>query len=204
VAFLPAPNTWIEWLEEDKKRRAVSLQEKTFDWKGKATKCIKMTSFTQELDGSFAAGGAGGINTETGERFVFRFEDSLDYIAEKSRSFAQHATGMACIFLAIINSPRIIGQRKHAPHKGLMRDLARSSVNLGKVHDWTEILLEVTKPRDIYDGEEHSDVITGRRALHFCRRHIRILSSGRLTYVTAHWRGDPALGTRQSTYAVAP
>jgi hypothetical protein len=107
------------------------------------------------------------------------------------------------VLLAIINSPRIIGRHIHSPHKGLVRELRRAGgLGIGPLHDWHEIKLEVTKPRDIYDGEPHEDVITGRRALHFCRKHIRICHSGVLTYVREHWRGDPAIGIRQGRYHV--
>jgi hypothetical protein len=115
----------------------------------------------------------------------------------------QALVSAAIMFLAIINSPRIIGRRIHAPHKGLVRELHRAGgLGIGPLHDWREIKLEVTKPRDIYDGEPHEDIITDKRALHFCRKHIRICHSGTLTYVREHWRGDPAIGIRRGRYHV--
>lgn len=104
--------------------------------------------------------------------------------------------------LAIINSPRIIAQTARTPHKGLAREMRhRRLPTPGK---WYEIKLQVTKPRYIDDGEPHADQITGQRALHFCRRHLRICASGKLAYVTAHWRGNPEVGIRQSQYVVTP
>jgi hypothetical protein len=67
---------------------------------------------------------------------------------------------------------------------------------------WTEIVLEVTPPSEagaLDPGEAH---LTGRRALHFCRQHLRI-RGGRLELVKAHWRGDAAIGIKQSRYRVA-
>ena len=58
-----------------------------------------------------------------------------------------------------------------------------------------ETRLEIAKPRYLDDGEPHSDIITARRALHFCRKHIRVYHSGVLTYVTGQGTGEE---TRQS------
>jgi hypothetical protein len=79
----------------------------------------------------------------------------------------------------------------------------RPDLGIGELHDWHEIKLEIAKPRYLDDGEPHSDIITGRWALHFCRKHIRVYHSGVLTYVTGHWRGDPTIGLRRGRYAVA-
>jgi hypothetical protein len=68
--------------------------------------------------------------------------------------------------------------------------------------EWYEIKLQVTKPRYVDDGAPHADQITGQRALHFVRKFIRI-RLGKLEYVREHWRGDPALGVRQSDYRVS-
>jgi hypothetical protein len=106
------------------------------------------------------------------------------------------------MLLLLINTPRIIGRRQHMPHRGLESSLVRS---LGRgsfpLHAWTEIMLQVHKPTEIDDGEPHEAHLTGRRALHFCRAHLRI-RLGQLEYVTSHWRGDPAIGIRQSRYKV--
>jgi hypothetical protein len=106
------------------------------------------------------------------------------------------------LLMVIINSPKIIGRREHQPHKGLVRQLKRTKLgeSLGTLRPWHEIRLQITKPRDIDDGHEHADTITGRRALHFCRRHLRVCASGKLTYVSPHWRGDPTLGVRNPSY----
>jgi hypothetical protein len=86
-------------------------------------------------------------------------------------------------------------------HKGLARELKHSKLGFGPLRDWHEIKLEVTKPRDVDDGEAHSDVIIGKRALHFCRKHLR-LWNGRLIPVREHWRGDASIGIRRGRYVV--
>jgi hypothetical protein len=64
---------------------------------------------------------------------------------------------------------------------------------------WTEIKLEVCPPKWAGDLPENETHFTGTRALHFCRAHARI-RLGRLEFVRAHWRGDPALGIKRSRY----
>ena len=106
--------------------------------------------------------------------------------------------------MILINSPHIIGRRQHMPHAGLERQLTRGLAG-GKfpLHAWTEIKLQVAKPVEIDDGEPHEAHLTGRRALHFVRKHIRI-RLGQLEYVSAHWRGDPSIGIKRSRYTVKP
>lgn len=87
------------------------------------------------------------------------------------------------------------------PHRGLERALIANQKLVGKfpLHAWTEIKLHVTPPKEA-EGE-HEAHLTGERALHFCRAHLRI-RLGRLEVVKAHWRGNPAIGIKQSRYTV--
>jgi hypothetical protein len=100
----------------------------------------------------------------------------------------------------LINSPKVIGRRQFMPHKVLVKNFTGGSFPL---HAWTEIRLEVSKPPEIDDGGPHEARLTGRRALHFCRAHLRI-RYGQLEYVSPHWRGDPSVGIKQSRYIVTP
>lgn len=106
--------------------------------------------------------------------------------------------------LALINTPRTIGRRQHMPHAGLQRKLAAAHGMPGKfpLRAWTEIILEVRPP--VIEGERvHEARLTGGKCLHFCRAHLRI-RNGTLEYVSPHWRGDGALGVKQSRYDVRP
>jgi hypothetical protein len=105
--------------------------------------------------------------------------------------------------LALINTPRIIGRRQHMPHAGMQKKIAAGKKMVGKfpLKAWTEIKLEVTPP--VIDGTPHETRLTGGKALHFCRAHLRI-RMGRLERVSAHWRGDPSLGIKQTRYSVIP
>jgi hypothetical protein len=99
--------------------------------------------------------------------------------------------------LPFINTPRVIGRTQHMPHAGLERRLLRSMGGRFAVHAWHEIRLHVTPP-DISE-DDHEAHLTGQRALHFCRAHLRI-RLGQLQLVSAHWRGDAALGIKQARY----
>lgn len=106
--------------------------------------------------------------------------------------------------LAMINTPRVIGRKQHMPHAGLQRKLAAAQGMVGKfpLRAWTELVLEVTVPR-VGGERSHETRLTGGKALHFCRAHLR-LQNGCLVLVSPHWRGDPALGIKQTQYSVIP
>lgn len=118
------------------------------------------------------------------------------------------AAEMVCALyalLAMINTPRIIGRRQRMPHAGLQRELARAMGMTGKfpLLATTEILLEVTPPKDMGGHEPVATHLSGGKALHWVRSHLRV-RIGSLELVSAHWRGDPSLGIKQSRYAVVP
>jgi hypothetical protein len=90
------------------------------------------------------------------------------------------------------------------PHAGLQRKLAQSMNMTGKfpLHAWTEILLEVTPPAT-ENGQVREARLSGAKALHYVRKFVRTRFA-RKEYVKGHWRGDPALGLKQSRYTVLP
>jgi hypothetical protein len=187
LGFLPAPKTWLEWKDSNNNRVAMLIRQ------------------VPDIDGmdradttAYCAEGlirCGSISPSNGKIYVER-KYSGDPSIRKLVSFA-------VFVLPLINSPHIIGRRQFMPNVGLERRLTRG-FGVGKfpLHAWTEIKLEVSKPFEIDDGEPHEAHLTGRRALHFCRKHIRI-RRGQLEYVSAHWRGDPALGIKRSRYTVS-
>jgi hypothetical protein len=131
------------------------------------------------------------------EDFGRVFDTSAHSAADLSLSAFAHLMA----FLAIINTPNIVDRAECQAHKSLAREIAKREGAAFKLHPWHQIKLEIFKPRHISDGEPHEDVITGRRALHFCRAFIRI-RLGRLEHVRSHWRGDPEFGIRQASYKV--
>jgi hypothetical protein len=213
TSFLPAPVTWIE-RKYDWGRHGALLHS------AKLLPDAKITSILSELDdidgiairqvwhnqtsGEFGSFPPVGVlfcddenvavpleckrDDETDEECADRFDESAGW----GRAI------MAAV--AVINSPRVIGRREHQPHVGLQRELGRQHNAGGKfpMECWTEIMLEVTPTAH---GVGHDGVLTGKRALHFCRAHLR-LRLGRVELVSSHWRGDPAIGLRRGRYTV--
>lgn len=106
--------------------------------------------------------------------------------------------------LALINSPGIIGQRGHYPFGYAERQILKKAKLIGNfpLRAWTEILLQVTpNPENRSNSASKEMHLTGERCLHYCRTYLRV-RLGLLEYVEGHWRGNPALGIRQSRYRV--
>lgn len=194
LLFLPAPKTWIEY---DISKRAGSgrvgiLLEELDDR-------IDAILFTSE---SLRGRRLGAVVTNGGVgRFIpdIATAKELEFDARTAERYLRYKF----LFLVLINTPKIIGRRQFMPTASLEKKLTRG-FGIGKfpLHAWTEIKLNVTKPIEIDDGVPHEAHLTGRRALHFCRAHLRI-RMGRLEYVSSHWRGDPAIGIKQSRYKLS-
>lgn len=195
--FQPAPRTWIEWKDAGGSRIGALLHQKadgTFHW----TEAMDshghfMSTISMVFDPEAKSGSSAILQVRLPSGKLER--NVPDGICKNLA-----ATGAVLIgALAMINTPRIIGRVQHMPHRGLERALLRNQKLVGKfpLHAWTEIKLHVTPPREVQG--EHEAHLTGQRALHFCRAHLRI-KLGRLEFVRAHWRGDPAIGIRQSRY----
>jgi hypothetical protein len=178
LIFLPAPKTWIEWkqdtrtgllLEEDDSHIRISV----FGYGSAETLCrLHVGTLT------FATSRTSKIPHDGVQVFV----------------------GMTIGCLVLINSPKIIGRTQHMPHAGLQKKLLRQfSGSTFPLRAWTELKLVVNKPVEIDDGQPHETHLTGQRALHFVRKHIRI-RYGQLEYVTSHWRGDASKGMKQTRY----
>ena len=202
--FLPAPKTWLEWRTHKHGffgRRALCLTQHPepmlVDGVMRETVAMNMCEAQNAMCLGYFIPSTGEYCPNPDSTKGWKIEETADDIAYGWSLLALHA-------LLLINSPKIIGRRQHMPHAGLERRLTRG-LGAGKfpLHAWTEILLEVNKPIEIDDGEPHEAHLTGKRALHFCRKHIRI-QNRQLVYVSAHWRGDPALGIKRSRYTVQP
>jgi hypothetical protein len=201
LAFLPAPNTWIE-VNDEEGRCAILLS---------GTKSSNGKPFVASLT-FFHVNDRGHVHAQDGG-----FLDLCGRIDQKGRpdfygsSVREHMRErfMFQLYaqLALINTPRVIGRRQHMPHAGLQRKIAHAKGMVGKfpLHAWTEIKLEVTPPKldRSATGDPHEAMMTGARALHFCRCHLRV-RLGQLELVSAHWRGDPALGMKRSRYVLVP
>lgn len=195
LLFLPAPKTWVEFKSDLGRVGFLIVEPEDGDDMGQlyamTDDAIKKIPLTISKNGNYRltdSSIADDKNRHETEDFFF----SEMVISVES-------------MLILINSPRIIGRRQNMPDRRLERLLLKNRKQVGKfpLHAWTEIKLQVNKPPQIEDGEPHEAHLTGKRALHFCRKHIRIRNH-QLEYVSAHWRGDPAIGIKQSRYVVTP
>jgi hypothetical protein len=190
LAFLPAPITWIEF--EDKeigKRRAFLLNDGVLYQENWITVlCLDENGVDHSF--SFPKNGDMSANVMHGDGGLITDEEML---------VNSMFLGMCISMLALINTPKVIGRRQHLPHVGLQRALARAHGSVGKypLQAWTEICLDVGMP-DFAEGE-HEARLSGSKALHFCRAHLR-LRNGHVEFVRSHWRGDPAIGIKRSRY----
>jgi hypothetical protein len=103
------------------------------------------------------------------------------------------------IALGLINTPGLIGMKSHDPHRGLSKSLAR--VGSYPLRSWSEVVLKHTTK--IADSGERLTGASFHKCLHFVRSHLRHYQDGRVITIPAHWRGDAALGIKQTRYRVA-
>lgn len=197
LAFLPSPKTWIEWRCRGGYRVGYLLDGRRDDMR-------PLTSAAMHIEGQHV------VTLSSIERLpLLQNQDGIfavsdDQISKWAIATEYSSVGLALGSIPIINTPRIIGRRQHMPHRGLERALVRARSMVGKfpLHAWTEILLRVSPPKDASGEASNEAHLTGQRALHFCRAHLRI-RMGKLERVSAHWRGDAALGIKQSRYRVS-
>ena len=195
TSFLPAPKTWIEWGDPGARVGCLLQEMENFAVVRLVTSEAKRGVFCS-LNYAFSIGlGARGGKAD-------EYLSSRDLTHDEQIDVGDMSATLNGV-LAFINSPHVIGRQLHAPHRGLEKKLrARPSADGPlKLHPWTEIKLHVTPPKDMAGDGPHDAHLTGQRALHFCRSHLRI-QNGKLVVVRAHWRGDASLGIKRSRYKV--
>jgi hypothetical protein len=101
--------------------------------------------------------------------------------------------------LAVINSPRIVGRVDNQPMVKLSKDQGKRTGQPYRLLPWHRVQLNITP--SARDGGDPARTLSGPRALHYCRQHLRI-KRGKLEYVRGHFRGDAAVGISRSYYSV--
>lgn len=195
TCFLPAPKTWIEWQNGPNGRVGFLLEEQP-DFA--LVTCVAMNQqhfFSDRESFGLPFKGSGDLGT------ILTSETMHPDKSEKYGRVAATLIGA----LAFINTPKIIGRRQHIANKGLEKKIVkdRKAPNMFPLNAWTEVILRITPPVDKTNSAVVEAHLTGQKALHFCRAHLRI-QHGKLVVVKAHWRGDPALGIIQTRYKVTP
>ena len=99
-------------------------------------------------------------------------------------------------FLALINSPKMV---KRIPAK--VDRLNRKRLAAGKYtyHPHHTVRLNVDRKKFVVQEGHGGDGAS--RALHFVRAHLR-LWKGTYILVSPHWRGDPQVGIRSTSYEI--
>lgn len=189
ISFLPAPRTWIE---------AADLAPQ---YPGARSGALFVEHGEKAVTVRLAAGFRNGKVASMPEVEEWPLDSSfLCEIRKNWREGPDHLLPVHFVgFIALVNTPRVIGRVSHQPHAGLQRKLLKAQPLVGKfpLHAWTEIKLSLNTV------DEHGRVVesglTGERCLHFCRAHLRI-RKGQVEIVRSHWRGNPALGMKRSRY----
>lgn len=200
TAFLPAEKTWMEFRLPDTQHRIALFAE---DMRNGQARITAFFDIVCNHLGSVDIFGDGYTIREGKHYFpVAIVPETLEDHERAKRGYL----ALVHMLLLIINTPKLIGRRQHMPHRGLEKRLLAKRKTLGNfpLQAWTEIKLEITPPRDASGDGTHEAHLTGERALHFCRAHLRV-RRGRIEHVRGHWRGDASLGVKRSRYTlVAP
>ncbi|GFE94892.1 hypothetical protein [Acetobacter persici] len=199
--FLPSNPTWIEWIDDTGERLGIFLKklDSTDHMVFEFFKNGPSRSILGVFENVFEESDVNkmGFRETKHSSGLLSPEDTTNFYTEVFRIITIH--------LAFINTPRIIGRKIHLPHASFQRKLAKAKGTIGKypIQAWTELILEVTPPKDESDAPACETVLTGEKALHFVRSHLRIVG-GKLVRVSAHWRGNAALGIKRTRYSVVP
>lgn len=184
---LPAPKTWIEFVDPDTGLRVGYL-------------------LTERADGyvELAVAAKGGDIFSSILIGAISRSDTDYFICPKSLSTDGEQTFFfAFAMVYMINSPQWFGHRQHSAHAGLARKLRASGHQKGKFPylGWTEIVLELPSTAR---QEDNQSMPTGRRVCrHAVRGHWLTFKNGRPpVWQPYHMRGDVALGLKQSRYQV--
>lgn len=194
TSFLPAPRTWIEWRVESGFRRGFLLVDeggwaRVYQADGMPTGAVSK-DHTVKMGLGAKSGDAGALEVPSD----LARQDQIEWSTKAIR---------LNVLLALINTPRVVGRQEHAPHAGFERKLSTHKGAAFRLHPWNEIKLEVLRPPAAGEVGSAGESLTGQKALHFCRAHLR-LRRGRVEIVSAHWRGDAALGVQRSRYRAVP
>lgn len=197
--FLPAQKTWIEFRppENNKRLGFLLIGNKEID--------ETMASMALVMDENYVELGMLKLHDST----FFAPEElktvpNSPFEGSEKELLQSYSSAVSILLkcLILINTPKIIGRITKSPNRRLEKLLIKQQPWIGSfpLHAWTEIRLHVKTPPEMQGGEYEAH-LTGKKALHFCRQHLRV-RCGRLELVRAHWRGDPAIGIKRSRYLV--
>jgi hypothetical protein len=201
LAFLPAPKTWLECVVNGR-RIGVLLSE----FRGGA-KCIIATSEGAARSDVLMLGAEASIELQR----IHRRRDALvqlgvpaEELHDRLQLNGDTGFGLTLLaFLALINGPGLCPQRKLHHSRPVAKRLGLRVNGSFPLLAWTELTLRV--------GEGEQKSWTGGRQggrtdmmpLHFVRAHRRRIN-GEWRKIEAFWRGNAALGIKQTRYKLKP
>ena len=195
-SFLPHERTWIEFGKEENSFSGILLECPEDFGTARVILVVK-----NEIE--FAVAGLCFLDMHGEKPRLTKGISTFSFSENKKQSaYVIAIFSLLYSLLAIINSPSVIGRQEFPAHKGFEKSLRHSNVIPPGAHlrPWTKITLDVTTPSDEHENNGGAR-LTGAKALHYCRTHIRI-KNGKLERVRGHWRGDAALGVVRSDYKV--
>ena len=170
--FLPYPNTWLEWKEENL-WYAWCLQEQL-------DKSIKMTTFVEgNLPGNPPIGMTFGYFNypdieQTGKYLRYAVPVEIYNLPPPSSGaprpfdvFAKAATKILAA-LILVNTPRLFKAEKRIGSATLIKKSPKYSTY--RKEGWIQIKLSVATPSQV-DGS--GAIVHGQKCLHMCRQHLR-------------------------------
>jgi hypothetical protein len=203
AVFLPAPLTWLEFRPEKRlnvaRRWGFLLTQKSAEVFEicHATHTDAELSVTPAFIVRVSHGSVAVDCEETVRQWRLHHpEIEPDHLRKGIEALAWLVMGC----LSIINTPAIFKHTEHEPHAGLRRELVRRGLlePSRRQRPWVEIKLDIRPPSDLPGGGER---MTGTKALHFCRAHMRF-RLGKVEWVRSHWRGDASKGVVRHDYRV--
>lgn len=190
--FLPAPKTWLEWYRPLSKTRVALLiiERENDNWH---------ELYYIDFRGLWPIAIISAISDD------YR-TDGGDYPAHLAPVKTREGfAATAHLMLAMINTPQVFGRRQHMPLRRAEKRMADALGIQGSfpLKAWTEIQLAIGVPKDMRGDGPYEAHLTGKKALHFCRAHLRY-RCGKIEVVRSHWRGDASVGIKRSRYNVVP
>lgn len=119
-------------------------------------------------------------------------QDPIVGMSAWNRGIAPMILGILCL----INSPKMV---KRKPSK--LEKLNRKREAAGKYTFHPHHTVKLNVDRDSFTVQEGAGGDKATRAHHHVRAHLRLMN-GTYVLVKPHWRGDPQVGIRQTSYEI--
>lgn len=195
TAFFPADISWIEWrMDPDGYSEGGDMGIMYAGTPGVRAGNAVHYSWKDGHDTPWSAMDFA-IDLEAGKMTPNVAQPGVDPI-RASAAFHNSIKPFTLALLALVNSPKMV---KRIPAK--VEKLNRKRASLGRYTFHPHHTVRLNVDRSTFTVQEGHGGDGASRALHFVRAHLR-LWNGSYILVRPHWRGDPAVGIRSTSYEV--